>query len=44
MMRPYELWRLSPLAGGGPSTLIQLAIAAAPWALVAVLALAMLAR
>ncbi len=44
MMRPFELWRLSPLAGGDPPTLVQLAVAAAPWAMVAILSLVMLAR
>ncbi|WGM37415.1 hypothetical protein [Caulobacter sp. NIBR1757] len=43
-MRLFNLFRLSPLAAGEPSSPVQLAIAAAPWALVAVIALALLVR
>jgi hypothetical protein len=43
-MRLFNLFRLSPLAAGEPSSPAQWAIAAAPWALVAVFAVALLIR
>jgi hypothetical protein len=43
-MRLFNLFRLSPLAAGEPASPAQLAIAVAPWALVAVFAVALLVR
>lgn len=43
-MRLFSLFRLSPLAAGEPATPTQLVIAAASWALVAMVAVALLAR
>ncbi len=43
-MRLFNLFRLSPLAAGEPASPGQLAIAAAPWALAAVIAVALLVR
>ena len=43
-MRLFNLFSLSPLAAGEPATPVQWAIAAAPWALVAVFAVGLLLR
>lgn len=43
-MRLADFWRLSPLADGEPKNWTGLALAAAPWALVAAFSLALLAR
>ncbi|MDO9336050.1 MAG: hypothetical protein Q7T61_06590 [Caulobacter sp.] len=43
-MRLFNLFRLSPLAAAEPASPVQWAIAAAPWALVAVFAIGLLTR
>jgi hypothetical protein len=43
-MRLFNLFRLSPLAAGEPASPAQLAMAVAPWALLAVFAVALLVR